>query len=93
MTRAVVILAIAAVIAAAPALATAHSSKPGAAPPPRLMAGLGGVHHPVSTKNREAQRFFGQGLALASKTLACERDVTEMVAAGYVPMRYRYIHD
>jgi len=29
-----------------------------------LMPGLGDVHHPVSTKNSEAQRFFDQGLAL-----------------------------
>src|SRR5437773_10417897 len=29
---------------------------------PRLMPGLGEVHHPVSTKNREAQQFFDQGL-------------------------------
>jgi tetratricopeptide (TPR) repeat protein len=29
--------------------------------PPRLMPGLGEVHHPVSTKNREAQQFFDQG--------------------------------
>jgi len=32
------------------------------APPPHLMPGLGDVHHPVSTKNHEAQRFFDQGL-------------------------------
>jgi len=32
------------------------------APAPHLMPGLGEVHHPVSTKNREAQRFFDQGL-------------------------------
>lgn len=31
-------------------------------PPPRLIADLGEVHHPVSTKNREAQQFFDQGL-------------------------------
>src|SRR5436853_1433224 len=29
-----------------------------------LMSGLGEVHHPVSTKNREAQQFFDQGLKL-----------------------------
>src|SRR5438270_259708 len=28
------------------------------------MPGLGDVHHPVTTKNPEAQRFFDQGLAL-----------------------------
>jgi tetratricopeptide (TPR) repeat protein len=31
-------------------------------PPARLMPGLGEVHHPVSTKSREAQQFFDQGL-------------------------------
>lgn len=30
--------------------------------PPHLMSGLGQVHHPVSTKNPEAQQFFDQGL-------------------------------
>src|SRR5947207_12350025 len=33
-------------------------------PRPRLMPGLGDVHHPVSTKDREAQQFFDQGLKL-----------------------------
>jgi tetratricopeptide (TPR) repeat protein len=33
-------------------------------PAPRLMAGFGEVRHPVSTKNREAQQFFDQGLKL-----------------------------
>jgi tetratricopeptide (TPR) repeat protein len=32
--------------------------------PAVLMAGLGNQHHPVSTHNPEAQRFFDQGLAL-----------------------------
>ena len=32
------------------------------APPPRLFVGLGDLHHPVSTSNRLAQRFFNQGL-------------------------------
>ena len=31
---------------------------------PSLMPGLGAHHHPVSTSNREAQRFFNQGLSL-----------------------------
>src|SRR6266568_7228750 len=31
-------------------------------PPAHLMPGLGDVHHPVSTKSREAQQFFDQGL-------------------------------
>jgi tetratricopeptide (TPR) repeat protein len=33
--------------------------------PIALISGLGSHHHPVSTKNPEAQRFFDQGLALA----------------------------
>jgi tetratricopeptide (TPR) repeat protein len=32
--------------------------------PAALIPGLGDVHHPVSTSNREAQQFFNQGLAL-----------------------------
>src|SRR6516165_4428131 len=32
--------------------------------PSVLMPGLGEVHHPVSTKNRQAQQFFDQGLKL-----------------------------
>ncbi len=32
--------------------------------PVKLMPGLGDLHHPVSTKNPEAQKFFNQGLAL-----------------------------
>ncbi|HKY05300.1 MAG TPA: hypothetical protein VJQ56_10445, partial [Blastocatellia bacterium] len=32
--------------------------------PATLIEGLGDVHHPVSTKNAEAQKFFDQGLAL-----------------------------
>jgi len=34
------------------------------ATPPPLMGGLGGVHHPVTTRSAEAQGFFDQGLAL-----------------------------
>jgi len=32
--------------------------------PATLMTGFGSLHHPVATKNPEAQRFFDQGLAL-----------------------------
>src|ERR1700736_2423039 len=32
--------------------------------PVQLMPGLGEVHQPVSTKNRQAQQFFDQGLKL-----------------------------
>ncbi|MEY2544017.1 MAG: hypothetical protein QOE81_1478, partial [Verrucomicrobiota bacterium] len=45
--------------------ATIGSSAPAKKEPaPRLMSGLGDVHHPVSTKIREAQQFFDQGLKL-----------------------------
>ena len=32
--------------------------------PPTLMTGMGQHHHPITTKNPEAQRFFDQGLTL-----------------------------
>ncbi|MEO8133647.1 MAG: hypothetical protein ABI831_06710 [Betaproteobacteria bacterium] len=32
--------------------------------PAKIMTGLGQLHHPVSTRNRLAQRFFDQGLTL-----------------------------
>src|ERR1039458_648629 len=32
--------------------------------PVTLMPGLGDLHHPVSTRNKEAQEFFDQGLRL-----------------------------
>lgn len=37
---------------------------PAAAPPATLMDGLGRLHHPIATRNAEAQRFFDQGLTL-----------------------------
>ena len=30
----------------------------------RLLSGIGNLHHPVSTRNPEAQRFFDQGLVM-----------------------------
>jgi tetratricopeptide (TPR) repeat protein len=42
-------------VSAAPAKTNPASS-------PQLMPGLGEVHHPVSTKNSQAQQFFDQGL-------------------------------
>jgi tetratricopeptide (TPR) repeat protein len=50
-------------LAATPTNGYAESRKP-PEPPPRLMPGLGNVHHPVSTKNKQAQAFFDQGLNL-----------------------------
>jgi tetratricopeptide (TPR) repeat protein len=49
-------------ICAAPAISSQQTKSEEA--PARLIAGLGNVHHPVSTKNRRAQRFFDQGLVL-----------------------------
>src|ERR1700704_5441874 len=37
---------------------------PAADRPAVLMSGLGDLHHPIATKNAEAQRFFDQGLTL-----------------------------
>ena len=42
----------------------AFAQKPGAPKPVFLMEGLSNLHHPVSTKNAEAQQFFDQGLKL-----------------------------
>ena len=33
------------------------------APPPEIQAGMGSYHHPITTKNPEAQKYFDQGLA------------------------------
>jgi pimeloyl-ACP methyl ester carboxylesterase len=41
-----------------------HHHAAAAAKPAMAMNGLGERHHPVSTRNAEAQRFFNQGLAL-----------------------------
>ena len=49
------------VVVLAAALVTANAATKNPVPPVRLMSGLGEVHHPVSTKNREAQQFFDQG--------------------------------
>jgi tetratricopeptide (TPR) repeat protein len=44
--------------------ATAQEHAMGKAKPVTMMTGLGDLHHPVSTKNKEAQEFFDQGLRL-----------------------------
>ena len=46
------------------AAAQNHDHAMAAAKPATIMTGLGDLHHPVSTKNAEAQRFFDQGLRL-----------------------------
>src|SRR6266851_3648028 len=44
--------------------AAAQDHAMGTVKPVTMMAGLGDLHHPVSTKNAEAQEFFDQGLRL-----------------------------
>ena len=41
-----------------------HDMKPPAEKPVALYKGMGNWHHPIATKNAEAQKFFDQGLAL-----------------------------
>src|SRR5213079_2924391 len=45
-------------------LIPANAATPNPEAPVRLIPGLGDAHHPVSTKNKEAQQFFDQGLNL-----------------------------
>ena len=51
-------------LSVAPLTAQHDHEQGGASSPVKLMHGMGPVHHPVSTKNTEAQAFFDQGLAL-----------------------------
>jgi Flp pilus assembly protein TadD len=46
------------------AVCAASAQQQESSKPVFLMDGLGGLHHPVSTKNAEAQKFFDQGLRL-----------------------------
>ena len=41
-----------------------HEHHSSSSEPAKLISGLSNLHHPVSTKNAEAQKFFDQGLAL-----------------------------
>ncbi len=45
-------------------MAAAQEHAMGGAMPVTMMTGLGDLHHPVSTRNHEAQEFFDQGLRL-----------------------------
>ena len=40
-----------------------HGTKPAPVKTAVIEPGLGGVNHPVTTKNAQAQKFFNQGLA------------------------------
>lgn len=41
-----------------------HTHSAGDATPATLLSGMGSLHHPISTSNPDAQRFFDQGLTL-----------------------------
>src|SRR5690242_18113253 len=58
-----IVFALAFLLLSTPAFAQ-HAHDAPAARPVTLMEGLGELHHPVSTRNPEAQRFFDQGLKL-----------------------------
>ena len=66
MVRSLLIFAFATALAApafaddAPHQHAAAAATPG---PEQLYAGLGNVHHPVTTKSEQAQKYFDQGLA------------------------------
>src|ERR1700694_2285315 len=45
-------------------IASAQDHATETAKPVTMMAGLGDLHHPISTKNAQAQEFFDQGLRL-----------------------------
>jgi hypothetical protein len=51
-----------AIVLSCVAVLAANAATKNPQPPPRLISGLGEVHHPVSTNNRQAQQFFDQGL-------------------------------
>jgi tetratricopeptide (TPR) repeat protein len=52
------------IVAGAVAVTARAHENPNPEAPAQLLPGLGDVHHPVSTKNKKAQQFFDQGLAL-----------------------------
>lgn len=58
------LLTIACVVLCLGTCAAAQSHTMGPSSPVSLMTGVGDTHHPVSTKNAEAQQFFDQGLRL-----------------------------
>jgi len=65
--------------------------QPGAKKPVVLMTGIGNLHHPVSTKNAQAQQFFDQGLRLvyafnhdeAAKSFEHAADLDPKLAMAY----------
>jgi tetratricopeptide (TPR) repeat protein len=58
-----IVLALSCLLLSLPTLAQ-HAGHESAARPVALLDGYGDLHHPVTTRNPEAQRFFDQGLRL-----------------------------
>ena len=56
------ILIVVIVVLCVGAAAQTHGAHQAQTRPVTLVTGLGNLHHPVSTKNVEAQKFFDQGL-------------------------------
>ena len=74
------------------AIAQQHAAHSASAPKPAtLMTGLGNLHHPVSTKNVQAQQFFDQGLRLiyafnhdeAARSFQRAADLDQKLAIAY----------
>ena len=57
-------LMLTAALSIAPQLPTASNAPASDVRPATLLAGIQGVHFPISTRRDEAQKFFDQGLAL-----------------------------
>ena len=79
-------------LAAAQTPSPAHQhSAPAKPKPATLMTGLGDLHHPVSTSNAQAQRFFDQGLRLiyafnhdeAARSFQRAADIDPKLAMAY----------
>src|SRR2546429_5197237 len=72
-------------------IAAAQDHAAGTAKPVTMMTGLGDLHHPVSTKNPQAQEFFDQGLRLiyafnhaeAARSFQKAAELDPKLAIGY----------
>jgi len=90
MIRRLMILCAVAVALCLPVWAQEHAA-PAKTKTATLMSGLGNWHHPVSTKNAQAQAFFDQGLRLiycfnhdeAARSFARAADLDPQMAMAY----------
>ena len=88
------------IVALSPAFGQHHAAPP--EKPVTLLKGLGTWHHPIATKNPEAQKYFDQGLALLygfnryealrSFTKAAELDPTAAMAWWGMAMSHGSVH-